>query len=69
MIPDFQTLMLPLLTVISDRKEYSMRLIEDIPGEQFKVTKEDRSELLPSGTDYIFKNRIGWTKTYMKKPV
>jgi restriction system protein len=67
MIPDFQTLMLPLLTVISDGKEYSMRLIEDILGEQFNVTKEERSELLPSGTDFIFKNRVGWAKTYMKK--
>ncbi len=67
MIPDFQTLMLPLLTVISDGKEYSMRLIEDILAEQFNITKEERSELLPSGTDNIFKNRVGWAKTYMKK--
>lgn len=67
MIPDFQTLMLPLLTVISDGKEYSMRLLEDILAEQFNITKEERSELLPSGTDYIFKNRVGWAKTYMKK--
>ena len=67
MIPDFQTLMLPLLTVISDGKEYSMRQIEDILAEQFGVTKEERSILLPSGTDFIFKNRVGWAKTYMKK--
>lgn len=67
MIPDFQTLMLPLLKVISDGKEYTMRLIEDILAEQFNITKEERSELLPSGTDNIFKNRVGWSKTYMKK--
>ena len=67
MIPDFQTLMLPLLKLISDGKEYKMRTVEEILAEQFSLTKEELVELLPSGTDYIFKNRIGWAKTYMKK--
>ncbi len=67
MIPDFQTIMLPLLKLISDGKEYKMRTVEEILAEQFSLTKEELVELLPSGTDYIFKNRIGWAKTYMKK--
>lgn len=67
MIPDFQTLMLPLLKLLSDGKEYKMRTVEEILAEQFSLTKEELVELLPSGTDYIFKNRIGWAKTYMKK--
>ncbi len=67
MIPDFQSLMLPLLKLISDGKEYKMRSLEEILADQFSLTKEELVELLPSGTDYIFKNRIGWAKTYMKK--
>jgi restriction system protein len=67
MIPDFQTLMLPLLKLISDGKEYKMRTVEEMLAEQFNLTKEELVELLPSGTDYIFKNRIGWSKTYLKK--
>lgn len=67
MIPDFQMLMLPLLKLISDGKEYRMYTVEEILAEQFGLTKEELTELLPSGTDYIFKNRVGWAKTYMKK--
>lgn len=67
MIPDFQTLMLPLMKIISDGNEYRMRSIEEILAKEFDLTKEELSELLPSGTDYIFKNRVGWAKTYMKK--
>jgi restriction system protein len=67
MIPDFQTLMLPLLNFISDGNEYRMRVVEENLAGQFNLTTEELSELLPSGTDYIFKNRVGWAKTYMKK--
>lgn len=67
MIPDFQTLMLPLLMLISDGKEYKMRTVEELLAEKFGISNEELSELLPSGTDFIFKNRVGWAKTYMKK--
>ena len=67
MIPDFQTLMLPLLTIISDGKEYKMRTVEEILATQFDLTKEELTELLPSGAAYIFQNRVAWAKTYMKK--
>lgn len=67
MIPDYQTLMLPLLKLVSDGREHKYRdLIEEL-GSQFQVTDEERKELLASGNQAIFDNRVGWAKTYLKK--
>ena len=67
MIPDYQTLMLPLLKLVSDRKEHKYRdLIEKLAVE-YNVTDEERKELLASGNQAIFDNRVGWAKTYLKK--
>jgi len=67
MIPDYQSLMLPLLKLVSDRQEHKYRdLIENLAVE-FQVTDEERKELLASGNQAIFDNRVGWAKTYLKK--
>jgi restriction system protein len=67
MIPDYQSLMLPLLKLVSDRQEHKYRdLIENLAVE-FEVTDEERKELLASGNQAIFDNRVGWAKTYLKK--
>jgi restriction system protein len=67
MIPDYQSLMLPLLQLVSDKQEHKYRdLIENLAAE-FKVTDEERKELLASGNQAIFDNRVGWAKTYLKK--
>ncbi len=59
--------MLPLLKLVSDKKEYKYReLIENLALE-FKLTDEERKELLASGNQPIFDNRVGWAKTYLKK--
>lgn len=67
MIPDFQSLMLPLLKLISDGKEYKYRFVIESLALEFKLTDEERKELLASGTQAIFDNRVGWAKTYLKK--
>lgn len=67
MIPDYQTLMLPLLKLVADKREHNYRdLIEKLAIE-FQVTDEERKELLASGNQAIFDNRVGWAKTYLKK--
>lgn len=66
-IPDYQTLMLPLLKLTGDRKEYSLVQTIDKLADQFKLTAEERRELLPSGQQAIFLNRVGWARTYLKK--
>lgn len=67
MIPDYQTLMLPLLKLVADKQEHKYRdLIENLAIE-FQVTEDERKELLASGNQAIFDNRVGWAKTYLKK--
>ncbi len=66
-IPDYQTCMLPFLHHLADGKEHSLRDAEESLAENFKLTPAERAELLPSGQQGIFKNRIGWARTYLKK--
>ncbi|MEP6846807.1 MAG: restriction endonuclease [Panacibacter sp.] len=59
--------MLPLLKLVSNKQEHKYRdLIEKLAIE-FQVTDEERKELLASGNQAIFDNRVGWAKTYLKK--
>jgi len=59
--------MLPLMKLVSDRQEHKYRdLIEKLAIE-FQVSDEERKELLASGNQAIFDNRVGWAKTYLKK--
>lgn len=66
-IPDFQTCMLPFLDHLADRMEHTLSDTEEHLAEHFKLTPTERAELLPSGQQGIFKNRLGWTRTYLKK--
>ncbi len=66
-IPDYQTLMLPLLTHAGDGTEQRFRDVVEALAQQFKLTSDERSELLPSGTAFLFDNRVGWARTYLKQ--
>ncbi|MBF0343990.1 MAG: restriction endonuclease [Nitrospirae bacterium] len=67
MIPDFQTVMLPLLQLLSDNQELSTRDIIEALAETFDLSDDERKALLPSGRMYVFNSRVGWAKTYLKK--
>lgn len=67
MIPDYQSLMLPILKLVADGKEHRYRDLIETLAIEFKVTDEERKELLASGNQAIFDNRVGWAKTYLKK--
>jgi restriction system protein len=66
-IPDFQTIMLPLLQLAGDGKEHSIHEAVEKLADQFGLTEEELSKLLSSGQQPIFYNRVGWARTYMKK--
>jgi restriction system protein len=66
-IPDYQTIMLPLLDHTADGEEYSLPSLTEKLATHFKLTDAERHELLPSGGQFIFDNRVGWARTYMKK--
>ncbi len=66
-IPDYQTLMLPVLRFYSDQKEHSFRDVVEALADEFQLTEQERKEMLPSGQQEIFENRVGWARTYLKK--
>jgi len=66
-IPDYQTIMLPLLKLTADKKEHKVSELVDVLSEHFKLTDDERKELLPSGQTFIFGSRVGWARTYLKK--
>lgn len=51
--PDFQTLMLPLLRFAADGKEHAMREAREKLGEEFGLTEQDKTSLLPSGRRFL----------------
>jgi restriction system protein len=66
-IPDYQTVMLPLLSLAADREEHRLRDAIEQLADHFDLTEDERKELLPSGSQATFDNRVGWARTYMKK--
>jgi len=66
-IPDYQTIMLPLLKFSADQKEHSVHEAVKTLADQFKLSEDDKKEMLPSGQQEVFVNRVGWARTYMKK--
>ncbi len=66
-IPDFQSLMLPVLKLAGDGSEHKFRDAVDQLAEDSGLTNEERSEMLPSGTQALFTNRVGWARTYLKQ--
>ena len=66
-IPDFQSIMLPLLKFAGDGGEHSLRETIEALADEFNLTDEERKALLPSGQQSAFDNRVGWARTYLKK--
>jgi|CXWL01.1.fsa_nt_gi restriction system protein len=66
-VPDYQSFMLPLLKAVNDGKEYSLGEVVDTLAEQFKLSDEDRNELIPSGKKTRLNDRVGWAQTYLRK--
>jgi len=68
-IPDYETLMLPLMQIAAEEngKEVPLIAAVDKLANQFKLTEEDRRELLPSGGTFKFSSRVSWARTYLQK--
>lgn len=66
-IPDYQSCMLPLLKLVADGNEHSLREVVELLAGVFQLTEAERAELLPSGGQQVFHNRIGWARSYLKK--
>ena len=65
-IPDFQSIMLPLLKFSHDQLEHNTKEAVAELAKYFKLSDEDLTKLLPSGTQKTFSNRVFWAKAYLK---
>jgi restriction system protein len=66
-IPDYQTIMLPLLRFLEDKREHNIGEVVDSLAEKFNLSAEERQQLLGSGQQTVIRNRAGWARTYLKK--
>ncbi len=66
-IPNYQTIMLPLLTLASDGEEHKFSQAVEILADKFSLSTEERNDLLPSGNQAVFNNRVGWARSYLKQ--
>lgn len=65
-IPNYQTFMYPFLELLGDQKEHTLQEAYTYLANHFNLSNEEQEELLPSGKQLVFHNRIGWTRTYLK---
>jgi restriction system protein len=64
-IPDYQTLMLPVLKAAGDGQEHRIGDVINQLARDFGLTAEEQQQLLPSGKQATFANRVAWAKSYL----
>ncbi len=65
-IPDFQTLMLPLLKLLKNGNPIKLSEMVEIMSDKYNLTEEERNEWLPSKVQKTMYNRVAWAKQYLK---
>ncbi|MBT6650619.1 MAG: restriction endonuclease, partial [Flavobacteriales bacterium] len=63
MIPDYESIMLPLLDLLSDNEVHTLNECHNKLAIHFNLTDEEIRQLLPSGKQPTFRNRLGWART------
>lgn len=66
-IPDYQTIMLPLIQKLEDGKPHALQDIIERLADYFKLSDDERQTLQPSGRQRIFNNRVYWAKKYLSE--
>lgn len=66
-IPKYYEMYKSFLRALEDGVEHHFSDVKNQVVKDFNITDEERAELLPSGKQSVFENRIGWSRTYLKK--
>ncbi|MFN8969551.1 MAG: winged helix-turn-helix domain-containing protein [Pseudanabaena sp.] len=66
-VPTYQDFLQPILQISSNGQQHLLNETIDCLAKQFNLSEEDKQELLPSGRQTKFSNRVGWAVTYLKK--
>ena len=64
-IPDYQTLMLPLLRILRDGADHTAASVIDALAAEFKLTPEEREQLVGSQRIKLIASRAHWAMTYL----
>jgi restriction system protein len=64
-VPNFQEFMLPFLRAVSDGREHTIAEMFGVMAKHFNLSEEDIKELVPSGRETRFKNRVYWARVYL----
>ena len=67
MVPDFQSLMLPVLRTLADGSEIPVAEMRRRVAEAERLTPDDRRERVPSGRQTVLSNRVSWALTHMER--
>ena len=68
-IPDFQTIMLPLLRLTGDGAEHALVATVQAVADEFHLTPEERSQPLPHAHQTVIYNRVAWASSYLRYAV
>lgn len=66
-VPDFHSLMRPLLRISGDGKEHSLAEARAVLAGPFNLSQAELEEPLPSGRQSRFANRVAWAKVYLEQ--
>ncbi|MDC7124995.1 MAG: restriction endonuclease [Spirochaetales bacterium] len=66
MIPDFQSIMLPLLKAFKEGEEITSKELREKMVIHFKISEKEQKEKIPSGKQYLYYNRVAWAISYLK---
>ena len=66
-LPKYNELMKPLLCAITDGEVHTLKDVTTVLAKQLNLSEADLKEKLPSGNQSVFKNRVGWARTYLNK--
>jgi restriction system protein len=66
-VPEFQAIMLPMLQLASDGSVHTLAESREKLAEHFALSEADRGEILPSGRQRRFDNRVAWAKVYLER--
>lgn len=66
-VPDYQSLMAPVLHALSDGEARTMSQLREIVAGQIDLSTDDRKQTIPSGGAPLYDNRLAWAVTYMNQ--
>src|SRR4026207_1096102 len=65
-IPDFQSLMLPIMKIAQDGAEHTARELRAQIAKNLGLSDDELKELLPSGQQPVFTNRLAWARAHLR---